>query len=89
MSDTRISHGSAATLAPWTPGRSRELRTASLASVSMAVPDHVVTNEVVAAGAGVTEQWIVHRTGVHERRYVSEGETVVTLGAGAGRMALD
>ncbi|MET0972169.1 MAG: beta-ketoacyl-ACP synthase 3 [Thermoleophilaceae bacterium] len=89
MSDTRISHGSAATLAPWTPGRSRELRTASLASVSMAVPDQVMTNEVVAAAAGVTEQWIVHRTGVHERRYVSEGETVVTLGAAAGRMALE
>ena len=32
-----------------------------------------MTNDVVAAGAGVTEQWIVHRTGVHERRYVSDG----------------
>jgi 3-oxoacyl-[acyl-carrier-protein] synthase-3 len=69
--------------------RPRELRTASLASISMAVPDRVVGNDVVAAGAGVTEQWIVHRTGVHERRNVSEGETVLTLATEAGRLALE
>ena len=70
-------------------GRPRELRAASLASISMAVPDRVVGNDVVAAGAGVTEQWIVHRTGVHERRNVSEGETVLTLATEAGRLALE
>ena len=58
-----------ATPMPW----DRHLRAAALASVAMAVPERVVTNEVVAAGAGVTEQWIVHRTGVHERRHVSAG----------------
>ena len=55
----------------------------------MAVPDQIVRNDVVAAGAGVTEQWIVHRTGVHERRNVSEGETVVTIATQAGRQALE
>jgi 3-oxoacyl-[acyl-carrier-protein] synthase III len=71
------------------PGRQRELRAASLASITMAVPDQIVRNDVVAAGAGVTEQWIVHRTGVHERRNVSEGETVMSLGVEAGRLALE
>jgi 3-oxoacyl-[acyl-carrier-protein] synthase-3 len=71
------------------PGRPRELRAASLASISMAVPDQIVRNDVVAAGAGVTEQWIVHRTGVHERRNVSAGETVTSLGVEAGRLALE
>src|SRR5215210_7983836 len=70
---------------PW----DRHLRAAALASVAMAVPERVVTNETVAAGAGVTEQWIVHRTGVHERRHVSTGERLQDLAAAAGRQALD
>jgi 3-oxoacyl-[acyl-carrier-protein] synthase III len=67
----------------------RRPRAATLASVAMAVPDNVVTNETVAAGAGVTEKWIVHRTGVHERRHVREGETLAALAEAAGRGALD
>jgi 3-oxoacyl-[acyl-carrier-protein] synthase III len=86
MPDGRFSHGAVATRAP---ARPRELRAASLASITRAVPVNIVGNDVVAAAAGVTEQWIVHRTGVHERRNVSAGETVVTLGAEAGRMALE
>jgi 3-oxoacyl-[acyl-carrier-protein] synthase-3 len=67
----------------------RRSRSATLASVAMAVPDNVVTNETVAEGAGVTEKWIVHRTGVHERRYVREGERLDALATAAGRAALD
>src|SRR4051812_1067054 len=55
----------------------------------MAVPDNVVTNATVAENAGVTEQWIVHRTGVHERRHVSEGERLQDLAGRAGQAALD
>ncbi len=67
----------------------RSLRDAALASVSMAVPERVIGNDHVAAGAGVTEQWIVHRTGVRERRRVAEGQGVLELGVAAGRQALD
>jgi 3-oxoacyl-[acyl-carrier-protein] synthase III len=67
----------------------RHSRAATLASVAMAVPDNVVTNETVAAGAGVTEKWIVHRTGVHERRHVREGERLDALALAAGRDALE
>ena len=70
-----------ATPMPW----DRHLRAAALASVAMAVPEHVVTNATVAEGAGVTEQWIVHRTGVHERRHVLEGERLQDLATAAGR----
>ena len=86
MPDGRFSHGAVATRAP---ARPRELRAASLASITRALPANIVGNDVVAAAAGVTAQWIAHRTGVHERRNVSAGETVVTLGAEAGRMALE
>ena len=64
-------------------------RPAAIASVAMAVPDNVVTNATVAENAGVTEQWIVHRTGVHERRHVSEGERLQDLATAAGRAALE
>jgi len=74
-----------ATPMPW----DRHQRAAALASVAMAVPERVVSNAAVAEGAGVTEQWIVHRTGVHERRYVSEGERLQDLAAAAGRSALE
>ncbi len=74
-----------ATPMPW----DRHLRAAALASVAMAVPERVVTNATVAEGAGVTEQWIVHRTGVHERRHVSDGERLQDLATAAGRQALD
>ena len=73
-----------ATPMPW----DRQQRAAALASVAMAVPEHVVTNATVAEGAGVTEQWIVHRTGVHERRHVSDGERLQDLATAAGRAAL-
>src|SRR4051812_6978811 len=69
--------------------RSGETRAATIASVAMAVPSNVVTNATVAEGAGVTEQWIVHRTGVHERRHVSPGERLQDLATAAGRQALD
>jgi 3-oxoacyl-[acyl-carrier-protein] synthase III len=74
-----------ATPMPW----ERHLRAAALASVAMAVPERVVTNATVAEGAGVTEQWIVHRTGVYERRHVSEGERLQDLAVAAGRQALE
>jgi 3-oxoacyl-[acyl-carrier-protein] synthase-3 len=74
-----------ATPMPW----ERQQRAAALASVAMAVPERVVSNATVAEGAGVTEQWIVHRTGVHERRYVSEGERLQGLATAAGRDALE
>jgi 3-oxoacyl-[acyl-carrier-protein] synthase-3 len=74
-----------ATPMPW----DRHLRAAALTSVAMAVPDRVVTNATVAEGAGVTEQWIVHRTGVHERRHVSEGERLQDFAVAAGRQALE
>jgi 3-oxoacyl-[acyl-carrier-protein] synthase-3 len=67
----------------------RTTRTAGIASVAMAVPDNVVTNAQVAERAGVTEQWIVHRTGVRERRHVSDGQRLQDLATAAGQAAMD
>jgi 3-oxoacyl-[acyl-carrier-protein] synthase III len=75
-------------VAELTPALERATRPAAIASLAMAVPDHVVSNATVADRAGVTEQWIVHRTGVRERRRVAEGERLQDIAAAAGRQAL-
>ena len=72
-----------------TPAIERATQPAAIVSLAMAVPNRVVTNATVAEHAGVTEQWIVHRTGVHERRHVSEGERLQDLAGAAGREALE
>ena len=64
-------------------------RAAALASVAMAVPENVVSNAAVAEVAGVTEQWIIHRTGVRERRHVAPGERLSDLAVTAGREAIE
>ncbi|HEY8771026.1 MAG TPA: hypothetical protein VIM03_10820, partial [Thermoleophilaceae bacterium] len=61
------------------------VRTAAIESVAMAVPDTVVTNDQVAERAGVTDDWIVARTGVRERRHAAPGERLSSLAAAAGR----
>jgi 3-oxoacyl-[acyl-carrier-protein] synthase-3 len=70
----------------WDRGR---LRAATLASVGTAVPERVLHNREVAERIGVSEDWIVSRTGIHERRRVADGQGVVDLAVAAGRQALD
>jgi 3-oxoacyl-[acyl-carrier-protein] synthase-3 len=83
-------NGATATAAaPRPSSEGARARRAALASLAMAVPDTVVSNAAIAESAGVTEQWIVHRTGVHERRHVAEDERLQDLAVQAGREALD
>ena len=49
----------------------------------MSVPARVVDNESIAARLGIDPGWIVARTGVHERRVLSEGEDLVSLASDA------
>ena len=54
--------------------------------VGMAVPDKVVTNDDLAATLDTSDEWIVERTGIRERRI---GGTTSGLAAEAGRAALE
>lgn len=51
-------------------------------------PGNVVPNAVIEARLGLTPGWIERRTGIRERRYVSEGEALSDLAIAAGDMAL-
>jgi 3-oxoacyl-[acyl-carrier-protein] synthase-3 len=48
-----------------------------------AVPDRIVTNHDLSAIMETTDEWIRTRTGIQERRWVTEGET----GAGLAKLA--
>ena len=57
-------------------------------STAQALPQRVVTTAEVAALCGVPEGMAEARSGVRERRWLSEGETALALGAQAARDAL-
>lgn len=54
-----------------------------------AVPDRVVTNDELSTRMETSDEWIRARTGIQERRWVTEGETGAGLSTIAARRALD
>ena len=56
--------------------------------MGMYLPQRVSTNAEIAAAANVTEEWIVAKTGVLERRRAAVGENTADMAAEAGRRAL-
>lgn len=53
-----------------------------------ALPRQVVTNADLEARIDTTHEWIVERTGIHQRHIAGEGETTATLATEAARAAL-
>ena len=54
-----------------------------------AVPEQIVTNDDLARRVDTNDEWIVARTGIRERRFAREGETLTELTVQAARQALD
>lgn len=61
---------------------------AYLAGLGVRVPDRVVTNQDFEQRLDTSNQWIVERTGIRERRYAAPGETVASMAERASRCAL-
>lgn len=53
------------------------------------LPSQVITNEELAGPAGVTEEWIVGKTGIHTRRRAKPDEATSDLAGYAARAALE
>jgi 3-oxoacyl-[acyl-carrier-protein] synthase-3 len=66
----------------------RVVRTAGIAGLGAALPEQVIGNDTVGAGADVTPAWIVKRTGISSRRHLRTGERLDALAAAAGAEAL-
>ena len=54
-----------------------------------AVPDQVLTNVDLEKMVDTSDEWIVTRTGIRERRIAPEGVTTATLSVEASQAALE
>lgn len=61
---------------------------AYIAGLGVTVPEQVVTNRDFEQRLDTSDQWIVERTGIRERRYAAPGETVASMGEQAARCAM-
>lgn len=61
---------------------------ACIAGWGAAVPDGRVTNADLEARVDTTDEWIVDRTGIRERRVAVAGETTASLAVAAGAAAI-
>ena len=57
--------------------------------IGMSVPPRVVTNFELATKMETSNEWIIERTGIEQRRWVREGETGTTLATAACVEALE
>ena len=57
--------------------------------IGMSVPSRVVTNHELARRMETSNEWIIERTGIEERRWVVEGETGATLATAASKEAIE
>jgi 3-oxoacyl-[acyl-carrier-protein] synthase III len=87
-----------ATVTPRTPPRARPetgpqrprpgVTRAGIFGIGAALPDQVVTNADIEARLDTSDEWIVRRTGIRERRHLAPGEPLAPLAAEACLAAL-
>ena len=63
-------------------------RRARITGTGSALPRRVVTNHELAQTVDTSDEWIVERSGIHQRHIAGEGETTSTLAIAAARAAL-
>ena len=65
------------------------MKFAQIIGWGMHVPDKVIGNDAfVQMGLDTSDEWIASRTGIHERRFVENGQPVSDLAVKAARQAL-
>ena len=64
------------------------LHRAVIAGSGSCLPDKVLTNEDLSKMVDTSDEWIVTRTGISERRIAGDGETTASISAEAARRAL-
>ncbi|HUZ28775.1 MAG TPA: beta-ketoacyl-ACP synthase 3 [Solirubrobacteraceae bacterium] len=69
--------------------RTQPSRGAAIASLGTSLPAAVVSNGPIADRIGVTDEWIVKRTGISSRHVAAPGARLSDLAADAGRGALE
>ena len=65
------------------------IRRSLLLGTGSALPARSVSNAELAQTVDTSDEWIVERTGIHNRHIAGDGETTATLAADAARKALE
>ncbi|QDU67529.1 beta-ketoacyl-ACP synthase III [Engelhardtia mirabilis] len=65
------------------------IRPVGFAGTGSYLPDRVVPNSWFEGFLDTSDEWIVQRTGIRERRFASEGETTSTMCIEAGKRACE
>jgi 3-oxoacyl-[acyl-carrier-protein] synthase-3 len=65
------------------------LRRAKITAVSHYLPERRVTNQDLQKTVDTSDEWIVTRTGIRERRIVGKGQATSDLGAAAAKRLLE
>ena len=65
------------------------MRHAAVTGWGMAVPDRVLTNHDLSQMVDTSDEWIVSRTGIRERRIVELDQTATSMSVTAGRAACE
>ena len=62
-----------------------------IAGLGMYVPENVVTNEDLTRIMDTTDEWIVERTGISQRRHIAKGDgnSTAIMGVKAAKIALE
>ncbi len=66
----------------------KALRKAVILGTGFSVPDKVITNDDLARMVDTSDEWIKTRTGIHERRIISDGDSLFQLSLPAARQAV-
>jgi len=65
------------------------MRHSKIVGLGHHVPENIITNEYLSTLMDTSDEWIVERTGIHERRWMDPAkDTVANMAAKAARMAL-
>jgi 3-oxoacyl-[acyl-carrier-protein] synthase-3 len=64
------------------------VRRAVAVGVGSALPSRILTNDALAKTVDTTHDWIVERTGIHQRHIVDDGQKTSDLATDAARAAL-
>jgi 3-oxoacyl-[acyl-carrier-protein] synthase-3 len=79
------------TLAPQPTGRAPgdRIRRAAIRSIAKGLPEGTLTNAALAEQLGISEEWILNRTGIRERRRAAPDLRLANFAATVGADALD
>ncbi len=66
-----------------------ELRKVGIAGLGKYLPEKILTNEEIAEMVDTSDEWVVQRTGIRERRIGADDECTSDMGAKAAKAALD